>query len=306
MASSQTLTLSVVQMISVIDDSSVEQALAQNFARVRALVAKAAGQGADIVVLPENVLTFGTRCRFSLEQQQNWLAQFSRLAGDHNIWLVAGSLPLSGFTAQPAAAPSDIQWQQSDDLPYATCVVFDAEGRVQGWYRKMHLFDATVADKTGRYTESAFFKAGSKPGLVTTPWGVMGIGICYDLRFPEYFRLLRAGNARFVVLPAAFTHATGAAHWEVLMRARAVENQLYIAGSNQGGQHTSTRVTWGDSMIIDAWGQVVERVGSALTEPDSQLGESVISAVLDFAAQETIRSNMPQRSCISVSADYVK
>jgi len=301
MTAVKSLKLAVVQMISEINDQAVDEALRNNLAKAESMVVEAAAKGAELVILPENVLTFGSRSRFNTQLQQYWIEAFSRIARQNSVWLVAGSLPLSAFSCSAGADLSELRWQESDDLPFATCVVFDRQGQLQGCYRKIHLFDACVADKTGRYTESAFFSAGNEPGLVQTPWGLMGIGICYDLRFPEYFRLLRNAGAKFVVLPAAFTHATGAAHWEVLMRARAIENQLYMAGSNQGGHHTSSRVTWGDSMIIDPWGKVVARLGHPLEQPDSQLGESVLLSTLDFDAQQTIRDNMPQQSRVKMA-----
>lgn len=289
------LTIAACQMVTGIG-SHETPAFDANMARITALVMAASDRGCGMAVLPENVLTFGQPGAYSQQIQAQWLDQFARLAESAGLWLVAGSLPLAEFTWQPGQTPTQVTWPAPDNMtgkPFATSVVFDDRGCIAGVYRKMHLFDAKINDATGAYRESDSFRPGSSPGLVATPWGIMGLGICYDLRFPEYFRQLRAANAAFVVLPSAFTWTTGQAHWELLLRARAVENQMFLVGVNQGGAHSATRKTWGDSMLVDAWGTVLARAGGAPADGQSQLGEQLVVARLNFAEQATLRDDMP-------------
>lgn len=288
------LRIAALQMITRIAGQieTSQDTLDHNFATAARLVAAAAAQGCKLAALPENLLTFGTRAHFSRDQQQAWLVAFSDLARRNALWLVAGSLPLEHFASQEDVS-MPLRWLDDEHKPFATSVVFGSDGVLRAVYRKMHLFDARVDDGTGVYRESEHFRAGSAPCVVDTPWGVMGLGICYDLRFPEYFRALRELGAHFVVLPSAFTWATGEAHWELLLRARAVENQLFVIGVNQGGGHSATRKTWGDSMIIDTWGQVLVRVGNMSPSNDSQLGEALLIADLDFEQLRNIRVKMP-------------
>lgn len=289
------LVVAALQMVSQIpaNDSATAETLKANLATAARLLESASHQGAQLVVLPENVLTFGAFSVFPLAQQQKWLNDFSALAAAYRLWLVAGSLPIHGFDFALGATPDSLRWHEPQGLPYATSVVFDDHGGVAGCYRKMHLFDADVADATGRYRESDHFRPGLEPGLVATPWGTMGVGVCYDLRFPNYFQWLADAGAQWVVLPSAFTHTTGAAHWEVLLRARAIENQYYVMGVNQGGEHNTHRNTWGDSMIVDAWGRVLSRVGDPRLQPGSQLGEAVLVHSLDLTTLRGIRMKMP-------------
>jgi len=291
----QSFIVAAIQIVSNVPSciEETESAIIDNMQTVERLVAEAAKSGAELVVLPENVLTFGSRKPFTLEAQQQWLAAFSVLAQHKGIWLVAGSLPLSNFQWQIGDNCKDLEWSQATGLPYATTVVFDKKGKLRGVYQKNHLFDANIADATGQYRESDIFQRGRHPAVVETPWGKMGIAICFDLRFPQYFQQLRALGTDFIVLPSAFTYTTGKAHWEILLRARAIENQTAMVGVNQGGDHDSKRKTWGDSMIVDAWGNVLARVGNALTADDSQLGESIVLAELKLAGQRAIRESMP-------------
>lgn len=292
---SDTIVVAALQMVSqtTAKENAAVDTLKANLAVTARLLQNAAYQGAQLVVLPENVLTFGSSLGFPLAQQQAWLNAFSALAAEYRLWLVAGSMPIHGFEYTAGCRPEALRWHDSQELPYATCVVFDDSGGVAGCYRKMHLFDADVADAVGCYRESDHFRAGQTPGVVATPWGTMGVGVCYDLRFPEYFRHLADAGVQWVVLPSAFTHTTGAAHWEILLRARAIENQYFVVGVNQGGEHSSGRKTWGDSMIVDAWGQVLARAGDAPLRPGSQLGEAVLVHSLDLSELCPIRKAMP-------------
>ena len=154
-------------------------------------------------------------------------------------------------------------------------------------YDKIHLFDVDVDDAQGRYRESATFEAGSVPVCVNTPAGRLGLAVCYDLRFPELFRALLDQGAELVAVPAAFTEVTGAAHWQVLLRARAVENQMFMIGAAQGGVHSPTRTTFGHSQIVDPWGRVLAEREDA--------GPGVVAADCDRDAQAILQERMPVR-----------
>lgn len=273
-----------------------------NFSTLEGLLGRASKANCQLAVLPENLLTFGLKARFTRDEQVQWLVRFSALARAHKLWLVAGSMPLHGFSWADGDGDGDwevsadtIRWHDaSEDVkPFATCVVFDDQGRIASAYRKMHLFDADVKDNMGAYRESDSFSRGDMPVVCETPWGRMGVGICYDLRFPEYFRALRQQGADFVVLPSAFTWATGKVHWELLLRARAVENQIVMIGVNQGGEHTPQRKTWGDSMVVNGWGEIIARAGDDKLLEDSQLGEHLVVTQVDLDELELLRKDMP-------------
>ena len=268
--------VAVIQMVS---QAPIDRNYQANWQQAKFLAEKAANNGAELLVFPENFLSFGSKKRFVVSQQQEWLANLAILAKHCNCWLVAGTLPLqlSSSLGEPLSfAP--------DRKPYATCLVFNNLGEICGEYRKVHLFDASVSDRTGQYRESDEYSAGNQAVVVPTPWGPLGLAVCYDLRFPEYFRLLREQGAAMVAVPSAFTYKTGQAHWKILCCARAVENQFFILASNQGGQHSPKRATWGESMIIDPWGKILCRIAT---------GEGVISDKLDFALLEQCRQQMP-------------
>lgn len=172
-------------------------------------------------------------------------AALSTLAQRHSVWLVAGTIP--------ALAP--------DGRVYSRCYVFDDLGQVQGYYDKLHLFDADVADGTGQYRESDTFCPGNQITVIDTPFGRLGLAICYDIRFPELFRALRAQGAELIALPAAFTAVTGQAHWQILNQARALDSQCFILAADQSGQHNSgSRETWGQSMIVSPWGEILAQL----------------------------------------------
>ncbi len=266
--------VAAVQMVSGID-------LQQNLQHATRLLAAAAAQGAKFVVLPENFAVFGggeyhIHGRDEVNQDgpiRSFLSQQARHLG---IWIVGGTLPT-------------VAVDKSGNAPalgkvYTSVYVINAEGIEVGRYDKIHLFDVDVADAQGQYRESDYFSPGHTPLLVDTPWGKLGVGVCYDLRFPEYFRLLRDGGADIIAIPAAFTYRTGQAHWEVLLRARAIENQCYVIGAGQGGWHSEARRTWGDSCIISPWGEKL--VGLAE-------GEGVVCAPIDRQLQQHIRRDMP-------------
>jgi predicted amidohydrolase len=182
---------------------------------------------------------------------------------------VAGTLPNRGQTAKRVAPAA---------------VVFDANGRQVARYDKMHLFDVDIPEKKEIYRESATFEPGKEPILVETPAGKLGLSVCYDLRFPELYRQLSARGAQLLAVPAAFTVPTGLAHWEVLLRARAVENLCYVLAAAQWGLHANGRETYGDAMIVDYWGRVLARRAA---------GAGVVLAEIDGAAQASVREGFP-------------
>jgi len=239
-----------------------------------ALLAEAAAGGAVLAVLPENFAIMGAReaDRLAVAEApgrgpiQDAVAE---LAQRLSLWVVAGTLPLRGRAAQRVAPAS---------------VVFDANGRQVARYDKMHLFDVDLPEKKESYRESATFEPGKEPILVETPAGMLGLSVCYDLRFPELYRQLSARGAQLLAVPAAFTVPTGLAHWEVLLRARAVENLCYVLAAAQWGAHANGRETYGDAMIVDYWGRVLARRAS---------GPGVVLAEIDTAAQASVREGFP-------------
>jgi predicted amidohydrolase len=237
------------------------------------LMAKAAAQGAELVVLPEN---FALMARDDAErvasgevdgsgQIQDFLAEKAQTL---KVWIVGGTIPVLA----------------SRDRVYARCPVYDPQGRRVSYYDKIHLFDVQVG-AVESYKESARTEAGSKPVVVVTPFGKLGLAVCYDLRFPELFRALVSQGATCFAVPSAFTKTTGQRHWEVLVRARAVENLSFLAASAQGGHHANGRDTWGRSMLVDAWGEVVAERRDA--EP------GVITGTFDPVQQQRLRGKFP-------------
>lgn len=241
-----------------------------NLAHCETLLATAAIDRARIVVLPENAFCYGCPMEVVATRQQEIKTRLGAWAKTYKLWLVGGSLPW--LDTEFAAKPS------------ASCFVFNPEGEEVLHYRKMHLFDADVADATGSYRESDSYSAGNSLGTFDTPWGKFGVAICYDLRFPECFRALAEAGVVAVFIPAAFTYVTGEAHWEILLRARAIENQMFMIAANQGGEHSNKRKTWGQSMIVDPWGRVLK---------EAALGEAIVSTELNFEELTDIRKKMP-------------
>lgn len=268
--------VSAIQMVS---QAPIDRNYQPNWHQAKFLAEKAVSEGAQLIVFPENFLSFGSKKRFVVSQQQEWLANLAILAKHCNCWIVAGTLPLQLSSEMGSALRFS-----PERKPYATCLVFNNSGEICGEYRKAHLFDASVNDRTGQYRESDDYSAGTQAVVVPTPWGPLGLAVCYDLRFPEYFRLLREQGATMVAVPSAFTYKTGQAHWKILCCARAIENQVFILASNQGGEHSVKRVTWGESMVVDPWGKVLRRMNT---------GEGVVSVTLDLAEMEALRERMP-------------
>ncbi|MCL7461470.1 carbon-nitrogen hydrolase family protein [Pseudomonas sp. NW5] len=262
-------TFAVIQMIS---QPSVEA----NLQRARILLEEAAAGGAQLAVLPENFATLGCGDQAALARAEaagegpllSWLARTGRELG---VWLLAGSLPLFGEGA-------------ACGRPHASSLLLDADGQCVARYDKLHLFDAQVADGRGLYRESDDFAAGQRIVVADTPVGRLGLSICYDLRFAELYSALRLAGAELICVPSAFTALTGAAHWEVLVRARAIETQCYLLAANQGGVHPGGRETFGHSLIVDPWGAVLANAAQ---------GERVVLAQRDASAQQALRARMP-------------
>lgn len=238
----------------------------------------------QLVVLPEMFAVFGAG-----EAKQGEIAELkgkgpiqdfiAKLAREHGVWVLAGTMPLKAGERYAAAS-----------------LLFDDKGEQQGRYDKIHLFDAEVSDGTKTYKESNYVRPGNRLVVVQTPFGRLGLTVCYDLRFPEMFRALRSQGAELIALPSAFTKVTGEAHWESLIRARAIENQLYMIAPNQCGTHEDGRETWGHSMIIDPWGRV-------LAEQQDTAG--VIHAEIDLNELHALRKRMPVQQHNQFEVNFV-
>ncbi|MFW5453994.1 carbon-nitrogen hydrolase family protein [Thioalkalivibrio sulfidiphilus] len=221
-----------------------------NLSEAGRLVGGAAAAGARLVVLPENFAHMGMKESDKLEiaeadgegPMQDFLADLARR---HRLWVVGGTIPIR------SADPGRV---------YASCLVYDDQGRRVARYDKIHLFDVKLPEGDESYHESETTMPGESAVVVETPFGRLGVAICYDLRFPELFRGMMDQGMDLLALPSAFTAITGRAHWEALIRARAIENQVYLVAAAQGGYHVNGRETHGDSMVVDPWGQVLDRL----------------------------------------------
>ncbi|MBK6584735.1 MAG: carbon-nitrogen hydrolase family protein [Gammaproteobacteria bacterium] len=250
--------------------------VAGNLQVAEALIADAAGRGASLLVLPEAFACYdseqsaalGAAERFADGPLRCFLAAQARR---HRVFLVGGTIPITG----------------ADALPRAACLLYGPDGAELARYDKLHLFDVDLPDAQRCYRESAFYAPGAEVVSALTPCGLLGLAVCYDLRFPEMFRVLFQRGADVLALPSAFTRMTGEAHWHVLLRARAIENQAFVIAAAQGGRHSAQRETWGGSAIIDPWGRVLASAAS---------GVQVICADLDPGVLEEVRARLPVRS----------
>lgn len=229
-----------------------------------------------LVVLPENALCFAPGQQHRVAERHDALrVQLADLARQFQMYLVAGTLPCP---YRPDGRPVP------DGRLRATCLMFAPDGQLLGRYDKIHLFDVDVPDGIGRYQESAVYEPGEAVVCVATPWGRVGLMVCYDVRFPELALQLRQQGADVLTVPAAFTYPTGQLHWELLLRARAVDAQCAVVGSAQTGWH-GQRQTWGHSMVTDARGRVLARLD------DPQAG--VLQADWPATDQQRCREAMP-------------
>ena len=245
-----------------------------NLLEAERLVRDAAAGGAGLVVLPENFAFMGQRIQDLIPlaepdgdgRLQSFLA---RTAAKYGVWLVGGTVPLA---------------TRSGDRVRAACLVLDERGARVARYDKIHLFDVRVPGVDERYEESAAIEPGEATRVIDSPFGRLGIAVCYDLRFPEQFRQMLDDGMEIVAIPSAFTAITGKAHWETLVRARAIENLVYVVAAAQGGYHINGRETHGHSMIVDPWGAILAEVAR---------GTGVICARLDADYLQSVRRNFP-------------
>ena len=266
------MTVAVIQMVSQSD-------VLANLTAARRLLEQAAAGGARLAVLPENFAAMGRRDIADIGRAEAlgegpilpWLKQAAR---DLNLWIVAGTLPLPPVD-RPTAKVN------------ACSLLIDPQGQQAARYDKLHLFDVDVADNRGRYRESDDYAHGEQVVVADTPVGRLGLTVCYDLRFPELYSELRKAGAQLITAPSAFTAVTGAAHWEVLIRARAIETQCYVLAAAQGGVHPGPRETHGHAAIVDPWGRILA---------EQARGEAVLLAERDVQEQASIRARMPVAS----------
>ncbi len=265
--------IAAVQMVST-------PSVATNLETARRLVARAAGEGAQLVVLPEYFCFMGASDRDKLRVAeapgtgpiQRMLADTAR---EHRVWLIGGTLPLT-LDDESAKDGATVDRVMNTDL------VFSPRGELAARYDKMHLF--AYDNGRERYDEGRTLRAGSTPVAFDADGVRVGLSVCYDLRFPELYRALMRPPCDLLSVPSAFTHTTGAAHWDVLLRARAIENQCYVVAAAQGGTHENGRRTFGHSLVIDPWGEVV----ACLDE-----GEGVVVAELQRERIDSVRRQLP-------------
>ncbi|MFX3545619.1 carbon-nitrogen hydrolase family protein [Ralstonia mannitolilytica] len=244
-----------------------------NLARADALLAEAAAQGAQLALLPEYFCMMGRKDsdKVTIREDdgngpiQAFLADAARR---HQLWLVGGTLPM---------------WCEDAQRVRNTSLAFNPAGLRVAHYDKIHLFNFVRGEE--RYDEARTIEPGAAPVAFDAPCGRVGMSVCYDLRFPELYRALSAGGSlNLILMPAAFTYVTGAAHWDILLRARAIENQCYVLAAAQGGRHENGRRTWGHSMLVDPWGEIIASV------PE---GEGIAIGDMDPARLAQVRQDLP-------------
>ena len=242
----------------------------RNLAEAGRLIAEAAADGAQLVLLPEYFCFMGFRDTDKLAVREAWgdgpIQRFlADAARRHQLWIIGGTLPL--------IAPEATRVLN-------TTLVFDPQGREAARYDKIHLFNFEKGEES--FDEARTIRPGDEVRTFDAPFGRVGLSVCYDLRFPELYR--RMGDCAMIVVPSAFTYTTGRAHWETLLRARAVENQCYVLAAAQGGKHENGRRTWGHSMLIDPWGEIV-----AVRDE----GAGVVAGDLERARIDEVRESLP-------------
>lgn len=262
--------LAAIQMTSIDDVDA-------NLSRARAQLEAAAAAGAALAVLPENFAFMSAdesaRSRIAERQGDGPIQAFiARAARECGLWIVGGTLPIVSAET---------------DRPFASCCVWDDRGQQVARYDKIHLFDVRVPDSSEAYSESQRTMPGSAPLTLDTPFGRLGVAVCYDLRFPELFRSMLAAGVSVIALPAAFTQRTGQAHWHTLLKARAIENLSYVVAAAQTGTHPGGRRTYGHSVIFGPWGEVL---AEADTEP------AVVTATMDPDYLQRLRAQFPALS----------
>lgn len=248
--------------------------VAKNLQTAKRLIHSAVEAGAKCVILPEYFSVMGSDEQAKLNAKeplgtgavQGFL---SETAKEYGIWLIGGTIPLE--THEPKKV-------------YGALLIYNENGERVGHYHKIHLFDVGVPGTDEAYAESGYSVPGDKPLVIDSPFGRLGFAVCYDIRFPEQFREMMKQGVEVLIVPAAFTVPTGKAHWEVLLRARAIENLCYLVASAQTGTHESGRQTYGHSMIVNPWGEIINQL------PD---GEGTVVADIDLDALKKIRRTFP-------------
>ena len=259
----ESIKIAAVQMVST-------PIVEENFASARRQVAEAVRQGASLILLPEYWPIMGMKESDKVahaERLDDGPIQkcMSEMARENGVWLIGGTLPM--------AAPDA-------DKVLNTTMVYNPQGEHVVRYDKIHLFSFTRGEES--YDEARTIVHGTRVGIFDAPFGRVGLSVCYDLRFPELYRAM--GDCALIVVPAAFTYTTGRAHWEILLRARAIENQCYVLAAAQGGQHPNGRRTWGHSMLVDPWGDIKAML------PE---GEGVIVGEIDPSHLQRVRESLP-------------
>jgi deaminated glutathione amidase len=242
----------------------------QNLAAARRLIGDAARRGAELVLLPEYWPIMGMKEADKLSHAEQLdagpiQAFMADIAREFRVWVIGGTLPM---------VSPDV------DKVLNTTIVYDPDGKHVIRYDKIHLFSFTKGEES--YDEARTIVHGTKVASFDAPFGKVGLSVCYDLRFPELYRAM--GDCALIVMPAAFTYTTGKAHWEILLRARAIENQCYVLAAAQGGHHSNGRRTWGHSMLVDPWGEV---------KAIQAEGEGVVIGELDPAFLQRVRQSLP-------------
>ncbi|MFM0139642.1 carbon-nitrogen hydrolase family protein [Caballeronia grimmiae] len=262
-SAAQPFHVAALQMVSTPDRD-------RNLAEAGRLIAEAAQGGAQLVLLPEYFCFMGFKDTDKLAIRETpgdgLIQQFlSDAAREHHVWVIGGTLPLKSPEASRVLN---------------TTLVFDANGKQAARYDKIHLFNFEKGEES--FDEARTICPGGEVRTFDAPFGRVGLSVCYDLRFPELYR--KMGDCALIVVPSAFTYTTGKAHWETLLKARAIENQCYVLAAAQGGKHENGRRTWGQSMLIDPWGEVV-----AMREE----GAGVVAGALDPARIAEVRQSLP-------------
>ncbi|RKG33799.1 carbon-nitrogen hydrolase family protein [Acinetobacter guerrae] len=261
--------LSVAQMNSQND-------IEDNFRVIESLIQQSKAQQAELIVFPENFVCFAAgKQRETAAQFERIQQRLEQLAQQHNIWIIAGTLPCP-------FRPNGSIIQDGRVRTVSLCI---SPERTEARYDKIHLFDVQVGDAVGGYQESKFFEPGDEVVVAKTPFGNIGMMVCYDLRFPELALTLRAQGARILTAPAAFTYTTGQMHWQLLLQARAMDTQCYVLGAAQQGWHGEKRQTWGHTGATNSRGQLIEIMNSE--------GSGLITVEFDANEQDQIRASMP-------------
>jgi len=245
-----------------------------NLLEAERLIGMAVDKGAKLIVLPENFAIMGKEesDKVAVRESddggpiQDFLSQQAVKQG---VWLVGGTVPMAA---------------KADNKIRAACLLYDDRGKQAARYDKIHLFDVSLVDSDERYAESEAIEPGDEAVVVETPFGKLGLAVCYDLRFPELFRTMLDQGMDIIAMPSAFTAITGKAHWNILVRARAIENLCYVLAAGQGGYHINGRETYGHSMIVDPWGQVMNELAN---------GSGLVCADIDLERLNNIRRTFP-------------